>query len=76
MHTYEQDFKAATPLLAKVTTPKLHIKFAQAKEKQGQVCVRACVCVCVCVCVAAACENHSIQIVYQVWISIHTQKCV
>jgi len=31
-----KDIKAATPLLAKVSTPKLHIKFAQAKEKQGQ----------------------------------------
>jgi len=31
-----KDFKAATPLLAKVSTPKLHIKFAQAKEKGGQ----------------------------------------
>mmetsp|Transcript_44380 Transcript_44380/g.108454 ORF Transcript_44380/g.108454 Transcript_44380/m.108454 type:complete len:1358 (+) Transcript_44380:80-4153(+) len=31
-----KDFKAATPLLAKVSTPKLHIKFAEAKLKQGQ----------------------------------------
>jgi len=31
-----KDFRAAAPLMEKVTTPKLHVNFAKAKEKQGQ----------------------------------------
>mmetsp|Transcript_13440 Transcript_13440/g.31546 ORF Transcript_13440/g.31546 Transcript_13440/m.31546 type:complete len:1359 (-) Transcript_13440:179-4255(-) len=31
-----KDFKAAKPLMDKVATPKLHVRYAQAKEKSGQ----------------------------------------
>jgi len=34
--TNEQDFRSAEKIMAKITTPKTHIKYAKAKEKQGQ----------------------------------------
>jgi len=31
-----KEFRAAAPLMAKISTPKLHVKYAEAKEKQKQ----------------------------------------
>ncbi|KAJ1492863.1 hypothetical protein T484DRAFT_1770086 [Baffinella frigidus] len=31
-----KEFRAAAPLMAKISTPSLHVKYAAAKEKQGQ----------------------------------------
>jgi len=47
-----KDFRSAAPLMERITAPKLHAKYAKAREGTCvYVCVCVCMCVCVCVCV-------------------------
>ena len=36
IHITTKNFAQAAPLMASITTPKLHLAFAQAKEAEGQ----------------------------------------
>ncbi len=35
LYILDTNFEAAAPLMAKISTPKLHLQFAKAKESRG-----------------------------------------